>query len=352
MTAPAPGRNLLQIRDPQLALVLGAIDLPTGWTGQSGVEWHPDWPSNPVISWARVADPTANVGVDFLPAQSYAWVEPNPGLAPPGTFWAGQTSLRPAPAAATLAGWVVPKLRGPQALVVSSGPEPELATKLSVPPDPGVTFEGASARVEVDQYSEQWLGLAYYRSEPPQYGPMGPLTQVSWGFYRLLVLRAPTGTLDEHSETLWSVVRSLRVNPEWEQRGRETIQNIQQGARMQMAQGYATIAAAGQISRQISAGNDAMIAGMDAGRAAQHLADAARRQQEPAARDQTAGFDDYIRGVQTDTDPYGGTSQHDADAAYVWTDGSGQYRTSSDPFFDPNIGTGGGVGWTIMTPAR
>jgi hypothetical protein len=349
---PAPGRNLHQTFDPQLGLVLCALELPPGWSAQSQVEWRPDWPSNPVSSWARVSDPTNTVGVDFLPAQSFAWIEPNPGMYPAGTMLAGQVMLQPAPAAVVLSRWLIPRMRGPQARVTSVQTGRELARRMSIVDQPGARLDGASAIVEVPGYTEEWYGLTVYADAPPEYGPLGPLVQTNWGFERLLVMHAPTGTLDAHREQLWSIAGGLRVNPVWQEQATQTVLSIQRGLQLQMAQGYANIAAAGQLSRQISANNNAMIAGMDASRAAANAADANRRRAELAdpGRGATAGFDEYIRGVNTYDDPEYGSSQHDATAAYVWTDGSGTYQYSDDPFFNPNIGAGGGPNWSVMTP--
>jgi len=305
-----------------------------------------------VSSWARVSDPTNTVGVDFLPAQSFAWIEPNPGMYPAGTMLAGQVMLQPAPAAVVLSRWLIPRMRGPLARVTSVQTGRELARRMSIVDQPGARLDGASAIVEVPGYTEEWYGLTVYADAPPEYGPLGPLVQTNWGFERLLVMHAPTGTLDAHREQLWSIAGGLRVNPVWQEQATQTVLSIQRGLQLQMAQGYANIAAAGQLSRQISANNNAMIAGMDASRAAANAADANRRRAELAdpGRGATAGFDEYIRGVNTYDDPEYGSSQHDATAAYVWTDGSGTYQYSDDPFFNPNIGAGGGPNWSVMTP--
>ena len=57
-------------------------------------------------------------------------------------------------------------------------------------------------------------------------------------------------------------------------------------------------------------------------------------------------FDEYIRGVETYEDPYYGESQQDANYAYHWTDGFGNYQASNNHFFNPNIGTN--QNWTLM----
>ena len=51
-------------------------------------------------------------------------------------------------------------------------------------------------------------------------------------------------------------------------------------------------------------------------------------------------------------DPYWGESEQSYLQRYHWTDGSGNYRSSNDAGFNPNVGAGGGVTWQRMEPAR
>jgi len=120
-----------------------------------------------------------------------------------------------------------------------------------------------------------------------------------------------------------------------------------------MQKGYETIAAAGQISRSISANNDAMLSSMQTQRAVQAQRDAARRVAEQrAAASSGDGFSQAMRGTQRMKDPYWGESERPASESYHWTDGQGSYRSSNDPSFNPNVGAGGGPTWQRMEPAR
>ena len=51
-------------------------------------------------------------------------------------------------------------------------------------------------------------------------------------------------------------------------------------------------------------------------------------------------------------DPYWGTSRQSTQQKYHWTDGQGNYRSSGDPGFNPNVGSGGGTNWQRMESAR
>jgi hypothetical protein len=106
-----------------------------------------------------------------------------------------------------------------------------------------------------------------------------------------------------------------------------------------IAAGYSQIQVAGQLSSAISANNDALLSSFAQQRLAAGHRDSGRSSSNEA-------FSDYIRGVGTVQDPYYGESKQDANYQYHWTDGSGSYRHSNDPFFNPNIGSTGD--WTLM----
>ena len=80
--------------------------------------------------------------------------------------------------------------------------------------------------------------------------------------------------------------------------------------------------------------------------------DAGQRAAQASARNSGDGFSGYLRGTERMQDPYWGTSDRSYLNKYHWTDGSGNYRSSNDPMFNPNVGTGGGVNWQRMEPAR
>ena len=64
----------------------------------------------------------------------------------------------------------------------------------------------------------------------------------------------------------------------------------------------------------------------------------------------SSSFDDYIRGVETVSDPYYGTSQQSNNQSFHWTDGYGTYRSSNEATYDPNHTEVGN--WTLMKGVR
>ena len=174
----------------------------------------------------------------------------------------------------------------------------------------------------------------------PYTGPQGTWYE----FHRILgyvhALGAVDGKLDGVHPLLGFIASSARPDPVW-QRHREQIQNrINEQFNANLARGYAQIAAAGALSRQISANNDAMIRSMDAQRAATN------RSMDRI----NDNFSQYIRGTERVHDPYWGTSEQSYTNKYHWTDGQGNYQHSNDAGFNPNVGGTGS--WQLMQPVK
>jgi curved DNA-binding protein CbpA len=181
--------------------------------------------------------------------------------------------------------------------------------------------------------------------EIPYDGPQGRTWQINWGLNSVHSFRAPTGTLDRRRPVFAAIARSFRPNPAWQQRLAAVNAFFQEQFNQQLQAGYDQIAAAGQLSRQISANNDAMLAAIDSRLRASRAAS-----NSSSGRSANDKFSDYIRGVETVDDPYYGTSQHSNTETYHWTDGYGTYRHSNDPSYNPNASESSG--WQLMTPTR
>jgi hypothetical protein len=238
--------------------------------------------------------------------------------------------------------------RMPNFKVIGGKELPELAKALNVPKPEGRT--GVAVKVTYDlngkPVEEEFYSVPY-SVDIPYDGPQGRSWQNNWGLDYLHSFRAPAGTLDKRRAVFAAITKSFRLNPAWQARAEAINNYLAQQFNAQLKAGYDQIAAAGRLSKQISANNDAMIASID--------------QQLQASRTSSGGggggsrssndnFDDYIRGVETVNDPYYGTSQHSINEQYHWTDGYGNYRHSNDGTYNPNQHENGD--WQLMTPAR
>ena len=228
-----------------------------------------------------------------------------------------------------------------------------LAAAFSEPPVPGeavgmrITYVANGRPVEEDIY-----GLARRGNRIPYTGRQG----TTYENHRVLVfahaLGANAGMLDSMYPLLTYIVGSIRIDPGWDQApaGRDAGAGAE-FHRLQQ-QGYAQIDAAGAASRAISANNDAMLSACSSSarrrRSATPRSARPRRARARRATDSRA----TCAAPSRCRIPYWGTSERSYLNRYHWTDGSGNYRSSNDASFNPNVGTGGGVNWQRMEPAR
>jgi hypothetical protein len=186
----------------------------------------------------------------------------------------------------------------------------------------------------------------------PYTGPQG----TSHEFHRLLWLSHAVGATDGLLPSVYPLLGTVAASIRPDENYQRHIQAVQGYITAQfnayLQRGYDSIAAAGQLSRTISANNDALLSSMQQQRAAQTRADAARRAAAGGGTSPNDAFSQYIRGTTRMNDPYWGTSERDSNYSYHWTDGQGNYRASNDAGFNPNIGAGGGPNWQRMEPAR
>ena len=185
----------------------------------------------------------------------------------------------------------------------------------------------------------------------PYTGPQGTWYESHRPLILAHAVGATDGNLDRMYPLLAFIATSARVDPAWEAHRRQVMQQLSAQFNQYIARGYAQIQAAAQLSRTISANNDAMLASMQAQRQAQAQRDAARRAADQAAsRSPADDFSLYIRGTERMKDPYRGESEQSYQQRYHWTDGAGNYRSSNDATYNPNIGAGGGPTWQRMEP--
>lgn len=343
-----------QIVDQQHGIVAVTFEIPPTWQAQSQLQWNFQNYSQPLKVFARTYDPVRPAMVEFFPIEQFYWVEPYLGIGRPGEESGGVIMMQPMSAADTMTRWVIPKYRGSNAQIINVRAVPNFAATLNNPVAPNAQSEGVCATVEYTDsgraFEEEFYGLKVAYPGIPTYGAAGTLVQYNWGFERLFSFRAEKGNLAEVRATAWPIVHSIRVNPAWQQVHAQVLQQMQQLFDQYLKAGYAQIEAATQMSRQISAQNDAWLQQQAQRREDDYRRDQTRRQQE-----QTAGgsytandaFGDYIMGRETYNDPYyQGGSQHYGYYNYVWTDKMGNYQYSNDANYNPNVG--GNRDWVIM----
>ncbi len=331
------------IDDQQQRLPFIALQAPADWQVSGGLNWQYQDVSNPVTAHAEVVNPAKPEAVYFFPTTGCYWLQGASARNRPGTRALGLINLAPMQPAEAMRQAVLkiyrPNIPGLQ--IVGTRELPGLAAMLKADPKQN---RGIGVKVSYNEngvpIEEEFYALYYY--VPIGYdGPQGHSVQLDWGLDKVHSFKAPQGTLDQHRDIYAYVVHSVQLNPAWADRSNSIRKSLNDQFNRNLAQGYASIQAAAQLSRQITANSDAFLASIDKQRAASNAASA-------SARSSADKFDDYIRGVDTVNDPYTGTSQQTG--TYHWTDGYGQYQNSNDANFDPNKNSS--VTWTQMTPVN
>jgi hypothetical protein len=304
-----------------------------------------------VTSWSSSENP-ANAEAEYgFPQVQYFTLRPYvQGFMRPGQNSGGLIFLEPQQPVATLVNAIQQLRRGaPNLQFVGSKDLPGLPESLGVQQDPRMKLQGVGVKISYELNGkpvEEEFYAVYYLMQIPYDGPQGRTYQINWGLTRLHSFRAPAGTLDARRPVFAAIARSFRPNPAWIQRANDINAYLGAEFNRKLQAGYDQIAAAGALSRQISANSDAFIASIESQRQASNAASPA----SPEERSSTDKFDDYVRGVDTVDDPVYGTSQHDSAQQYHWTDGYGNYRNTNDASADPNRSEVGQ--WQLMSPTR
>jgi hypothetical protein len=336
---------------------VASIALPAGWRGSSQVRWDFSSANYPVRVYVHVQSPDGKMWIDLLPMDAVYWMDrvfkPIPaGQRSFGAVYAPNAGIEQAmqqlvvlPARGKMPGFQITAKRpvDPARLARAFGKVNWRGEAMSM--RVRYTLNGAPA--EEDFYT-------FYTAVQtiPYTGPQG----TSHEFHRMLLLSHSVGATDGLLPSVYpllaTVAASIRPDDDYQRHIQAVQQHITAQYNAALKRGYDSIAAAGQLSRTISANNDALVSSMQQQRAAQSRADAARRAAAGGGTSPNDAFQQYMRGTTRMEDPYWSTSDRDSAYRYHWTDGQGNYRASNDSTFNPNIGAGGGPNWQRMEPAR
>ena len=328
----------------QGGIVAYAFRAPEKWKDTSEVFWNYGNINTPVTSSATVENPANEEAVFFFQPAMFFTFRPDSGAWRDGYVSGGMVKARPQPPLPTLTEYVRRK-RGALARFrfVGSKDLPDLPAALKV--NMATNQHGVAVKVAYElkgrPVEEEFYAVHYSQDLPAGGGSV----EIDWGLCAIHSFRAPAGTLDRRREVFAAIPKSIRPNAEYLKRVAAIKQVLTAQWQRNLQQGYDQIAAAGRLSKQISANNDAMIAAID-----RELTSARPPSSKGSARSENDKFDDYIRGVDTVDDPYWGTSQHSSTEKHHWTDGYGSYRNSSAGDYDPNKSEKGQ--WTLMPSTK
>ena len=350
---PFAGVRLMRyeiIDQRQGGLIAATVAVPEGWRAQSRLDWDFSSANNPTRRQLRIDAPDGGAWVQGYPTEVFTWISA-PDQVATGSRSFGMIRYPNITMAQAMTRYVIEPHRGKKKnlRVLGTRIVPHLAQKFMGQNVPG---ESISVRVRFEEngqmVDEDFYAILTDKITIPYDGPQGR----TYEYHRTLALvhsiGAKSGTLDNVYPLLGFIAASQQVNPMWEQHRQRTIAAITREWQRQLAAGYAQIAAAGRMSRAISANNDSMLASMATTRAQSNAAYAARR--TASAQRTNSDFDGYIRGTEKMNDPYWGTSEHAYTDKYHWTDGQGSYQHSNEAGFNPNVGAR--INWTLMKAAQ
>jgi hypothetical protein len=333
----------------QRNIPVAAFIAPAKWPDNSQVVWNYEHTSNPVTAAVSVENPANEEAFYLYPNVELFWLRPVSNYYHPGQNYGGQIFAQPLSPESTLSAFIQQARRGyPQLHFVGSKDLPGLPAALRLPASKNQRGIGIKVSYQFHGKPVDEEFYAVYSSvDIPYDGPQGRTWQTNWGLLSPHSFRAAAGTLDKRRAVFAAIARSFRPNPAWQQRLAAINSYLTEQFNRQLQAGYDQIAAAGRLSRQISANNDAMLASIDSRLQASRSSESAG---STRTRSSTDNFDDYIRGVDTTDDPFYGTSQHSSNESYHWTDGYGGYRNSNDSSYNPNQVENGN--WQLMKQSQ
>ena len=326
----------------QGGMVVGTLAVPAGWNAASNVEWNYSNVSLPVRLSLRITAPDGSAWLEAYPSEMFYWLQPRDTSVAVGGHTLGMIHAPGIGAVDAMRHFLLARYRGraQNLQIVGMRPIPNLPRALGKPPMAGDSI-AARVRYAVNgrTVDEEFFAILGSVVRIPYSGPQG----VTYEFHRFLTyahsMGAADGKLDSLHPVLGYIASSWRTDPAWERYSQQVFQQLSAQFNQNLAAGYARIAAAGRLSRAISANNDAMIQSIEA-----------QRQATNRTMDRiNDNFDQYIRGTERMEDPYWGTSEQSYTSQYHWTDGYGNYQHSNDANFNPNIGSN--QNWQLMKPA-
>jgi len=301
--------------------------VPSGWQTQGGIEWNFNL-ADLAYGRFRVFDPAGHDALEVFPNYTRMWS--NQYALTPGTLYGGCV-LEPPPASA--GDWVASvasqaRTAARNLRVANRARLAELERVLSA--------NGAQASAERVRLSYEEGGVSIdedvYCAITIETSPYGNGT-ILWRPARLYSYRARQGELDSRQGLVQAMADSVRVELGW-------FAKYQQVLRMKNDANFAAIAAAGELSRRISANSDAILA----------MYRGAWEAQQSAYDRVSRGFSEATRSVQSYADPAKSYPvELPAGYRHAWVSAGGEYYLSNDEV-DPN--TAGTTAWKRLEPAR
>jgi len=357
--APAPHtkfRPYDQI-DRQLdGIAANRIAIPVDWKADSYLRWNLNAYYNPIQGQIHAESPDGESWVDLYGLEMFVWLDRAHDRAPwgvrdrSGAIHHPNISLPEAMVRYVIA----PNRRNARNLrILGYRPVNNLPRAFThIFPNEAPRGNGICMRVQYElngsPVDEEFYGFMPATNAIPA---QNNTTEYQSSLMLAHSIGAKSGKLESVRPLLGFIATSNEMNPAWVEQYQQIHQAQQRQEQQNIAQSWANIAIAKQLSAQTHASNEASIARAEAGLAQNRAQqNAARSSFSPGATQGPDGFDQYLRGTEHMQDQFGVVSDQYTDYNYHWTDGFGRYAHSDDPNFDPNRILNGG--YQQMTPVR
>ena len=343
---------------------VASFDVPSDWRASSGMRWVFGQivdPANdfayPVNIWARAEDSTGDAAMERFPELNFYFLPQQAMFGGLGGLFSnlmgqagqqqrlfGATSSAPMSGVDAVVKFLLPWVRAGLPDLRIIGPFDPREYAALMPSNPAMHPEPIGLRIEYSDHGRQYEEeICAFKTQwdVTSYGGMGAMVQTNWQITMSAGLRAVKGTLAQRRPELLRILASAQPNQKWVAFYTQVLQHLQQAFNAYIQQGYDNIAAAGMVSRQISANNDAMLGQFEQQRQAdmaqwnQARRNAALQEERSVAE----RFSDHLRDVNTYVDSQGSQVQHSNEHSELWKSSSGRYVGSSDLSFDPNVGS-------------
>jgi hypothetical protein len=322
VTAPQGSLKFTRIgvKDPGINNIEAVSFLiPAGWKTEGGVQWFPDY-SILANLLMKVTDPQTGAQIEFLPAQNFTWLNQMVVPMQPGTNYMGNILWQPIGDIPTFiktfyAPQATPQLQNARQVAVED--LPKIANEVTKTLGGMGSAKSARVRYEYQRNGQPWeedvfVTLTYY---PWQLGTI-------WSVNSAYAFRAPKGQLDTIKPVMTTTISTIRLSQEW-YGGYMYVQKLFNDRMNQ------SIRNARAISDTITRNSEEI---------RQMFADSYKQRSESQDRI-SQNFSEYIRGVETYNDPYGGHPvQLPSGYNDAWVNARGEYLLSNQAGFDPNVG--------------
>jgi len=302
------------LRSPAFQMVI-----PEGWTFEGGLVWDQRNIAFPAQLIYRVVSPDGQTALEQMPALGFIWAQG--GLMGGFGVQYGREMRMPMDAPQVLTEIVIPRYRGNRQPGIVSPPEPAPDYLQAIVTGSGAQdlppqMRGGRVRIQYDQFIEEIACITAYSQTNG-----GSL----WACAAIIGIRARTDMFPALCPMLRGMIASIQGNPGWHAAVNQVQSSLIQG---QMA----NIEAAGQLSRSISAQNNAMIAQMNARRAATPRMDGG------GGGGGAYRFGQAMRGTEDAVDSHDGhTVEIPASGTNAWSNALGDRMVTDDPNFNPNL---------------